>query len=294
MARQDSIIKLNGTIDGISFYKSKDGHLARKAGGVSKARIASDPAFIRTRENGSEFGRAGSAGKVLRTALRGLMQKASDSRVSSRLTAEMVHVIKADETSDRGLRNVLDGEVEMLQGFEFGGGLLQGEVVVINHNFYSGGMHGQRLAKRTRLAHQHAAALAQGAVDGLDDAGLPRAFGAGPVLPPRQHLGVGFPLVGEEPTMPAVMPWQRPPKLAQGRFAPAAQRPARDAPPGPLDGQPEPDLALSTPHEGPQFIGFERFPPLARGVGRARRRPGRRGKGRFFLSAWQSSSGPRP
>ena len=57
MARQDSIIKLNGTIDGISFYKSKDGHLARKAGGVSKARIASDPAFIRTRENGSEFGR---------------------------------------------------------------------------------------------------------------------------------------------------------------------------------------------------------------------------------------------
>ena len=127
MARQDSIIKLNGTIDGISFYKSKDGHLARKAGGVSKARIASDPAFIRTRENGSEFGRAGSAGKVLRTALRGLLQKASDSRVSSRLTAEMVRVIKADETSDRGLRNVLDGEVEMLQGFEFNAsGLLTG------------------------------------------------------------------------------------------------------------------------------------------------------------------------
>ena len=127
MARQDSIIKLNGTIDGISFYKSKDGHLARKAGGESKARIASDPAFIRTRENGSEFGRAGSAGKVFRTALRGLLQKASDSRVSSRLTAEMVKVIKADETSDRGLRNVLDGEVELLQGFEFNGsGLLTG------------------------------------------------------------------------------------------------------------------------------------------------------------------------
>ena len=123
MARQDSIFKLKGTIDGVSFYKSKDGHLARKAGGVSAQRIASDPAFVRTRENGSEFGRAGSAGKVLR----GLLQKASDSRVSSRLTAEMVRVIKADETSDRGLRNVLDGEVEMLQGFEFNAsGLLTG------------------------------------------------------------------------------------------------------------------------------------------------------------------------
>lgn len=127
MARQDSIIKLNGTIDGISFYKTADGHLARKAGGVSAQRIATDPAFVRTRENGSEFGRAGTAGKVLRTALRGLLQKASDSRVSSRLTAEMVKVIKADETSDRGLRNVLDGEIEMLQGFEFNAsGLLTG------------------------------------------------------------------------------------------------------------------------------------------------------------------------
>lgn len=75
----------------------------------------------------ASLGRAGSAGKVLRTALRGLLQKASDSRVSSRLTAEMIRVVKADTTSDRGLRNAFDGEVEMLQGFELNGsGLLTG------------------------------------------------------------------------------------------------------------------------------------------------------------------------
>jgi hypothetical protein len=37
----------------------------------------------------------------------------------SRLTADFVKVIQADETNDPGQRNVIDGEVEMLSGFEF-------------------------------------------------------------------------------------------------------------------------------------------------------------------------------
>jgi hypothetical protein len=119
MAKQSGIIKLEGTIGDVSFYKSKDGYLARGKGGVDKGRIQSDPAFQRTRENGSEFGRAGSAGRTLRTAFRPLLLKTSDSRVTSRLTQEMMKVIKADEISNRGERNVLDGELELLTGFEF-------------------------------------------------------------------------------------------------------------------------------------------------------------------------------
>jgi len=119
MARQKGIVKLDGTIGGITFYKSQDGYLAREKGGVEASRIASDPAFARTRENGAEFGRAGKAGKMLRTAFRSMLQNTADPRMVSRLTADFVKVIKADATSDRGLRNVLDGEVEMLQGFEF-------------------------------------------------------------------------------------------------------------------------------------------------------------------------------
>jgi hypothetical protein len=37
----------------------------------------------------------------------------------SRLTQAMVKVIQADLVSDRGLRNVIDGEAELLFGFEF-------------------------------------------------------------------------------------------------------------------------------------------------------------------------------
>jgi hypothetical protein len=120
MARQKGIIKLKGTIGDITFYKtSQDGHLAREKGGIEKERIMSDPAFQRTRENGSEFGRAGKAGKMLRTALRALLLNSADGRMVSRLTQQMVRVIQADAVNERGLRNVIDGEAELLLGFEF-------------------------------------------------------------------------------------------------------------------------------------------------------------------------------
>jgi len=119
MARQKGIIKLKGTIGDITFYKSQDGYLAREKGGIEASRIANDPAFQRTRENGAEFGRAGKAGRLLRTAIRPLLLNSADSRMVGRLTQRMVKVIQADSISERGLRNVIDGEAELLQNFEF-------------------------------------------------------------------------------------------------------------------------------------------------------------------------------
>ncbi|MFY0624859.1 MAG: hypothetical protein JXR07_01110 [Reichenbachiella sp.] len=119
MARQKGIIKLQGTIGDVSFYKSKDGYLAREKGGVDAERIKNDPAFQRTRENGSEFGHAGKAGRVLRNAFRLMLQNASDSKVTSRLTKEMVRIVKSDTTNARGERVVTEGEIETLNGFDF-------------------------------------------------------------------------------------------------------------------------------------------------------------------------------
>lgn len=119
MAKQKGIIKIDGTIGDITFYKTEDGYLAKENVTVSADRIASDPAFQRTRENNAEFGRAGKGCKVLRNAIRSLLLNAKDSKVTGRLTAEMMKVVKADTTSARGMRNVPDGDVELLEGFDF-------------------------------------------------------------------------------------------------------------------------------------------------------------------------------
>lgn len=119
MARQTGIIKLKGTIGDISFYKTSDGHLAREKGGVEKERILTDDAFQRTRENGSEFGRAGKGGKLIRNAIRVLLQNAKDKRVTSRLTKDLVAVVKTDPVNERGLRTIQDGDMVLLNGFNF-------------------------------------------------------------------------------------------------------------------------------------------------------------------------------
>lgn len=119
MARQKGIIKLKGTMGDITFYRTSDGYMAREKGGISAERMRTDPAFQRTRENMAEFGRAGKAGKVLRRSLQKLIASVSDRRMVSRLTKEMVTVIQMDAVNPRGLRNVIDGEAELLTGFDF-------------------------------------------------------------------------------------------------------------------------------------------------------------------------------
>lgn len=124
MARQKGIIKLKGKIGDISFYKTQDGHLAREKGGVDASRIANDPAFVRTRENGAEFGSSAGSGKALRTAIYSMLQTASDNRVVSRLTKVMTDIKNLDPTSVRGLRNVgvaiaLPAAKALLKNFNF-------------------------------------------------------------------------------------------------------------------------------------------------------------------------------
>jgi len=119
MAQQESIIKLKGRIGDLTFYKTRDGYQARSKGGISADRIANDPKFQRTRENGAEFGRAVQAAKRMRSILRSVTLQNSDRRMASRLMSRLMRVIKADTVNDRGLRQVLGANTPILKGFSF-------------------------------------------------------------------------------------------------------------------------------------------------------------------------------
>ena len=124
MAKQKGIIKIKGTVGDLTFYKSQDGDMVRQKGGVDKERIANDPAFVRTRENGKEFGASGSAGKLVQGTLRSMLMTASDPRVYSRLLRQMSFIKNLDTTSARGSRNVgvgiaAPGALALLKGFDF-------------------------------------------------------------------------------------------------------------------------------------------------------------------------------
>ncbi len=118
MGKLTGILPIEGTVGNVTFMKTIDGIIARPKGGISAQKIASDPRFQRTRENAAEFGRAGKAAKILLTALRPAIQRAMDQRVISRLVKSMMQVIKTDTTNARGDRNVQDGSLTLIKGFE--------------------------------------------------------------------------------------------------------------------------------------------------------------------------------
>ena len=134
MAKQTGIIKLKGKIGDLSFYKTKDGHLAKEKSGVDGDRIKNDPAFARTRENGAEFGSSATSGKLTRDSLRPIAQSASDNRVVSRMTKLMTEIKNLDLTSVRGQRKVavaIAGATAkaLLKGFEFNKNALLGSIL---------------------------------------------------------------------------------------------------------------------------------------------------------------------
>ena len=124
MGKLTGIIRLKGTFDGLTFYKTEDGHLVKTKSGVSKSRIMNDPAFVRTRENLSEFSLSVQSGKALRQAIGPVLHRAKDSKLSSRML-KVMHLIKnLDPSSVRGKRQVGLGMVSpagklLLKKFDF-------------------------------------------------------------------------------------------------------------------------------------------------------------------------------
>jgi len=119
MPRQVSTGKIKGTIGDITFYKSQDGLMVKQKSEVSADRIATDPAYARTRENGREFGRAGKTGKVIRAAFSSLLSQVADNRVVSRLLQAIMVAQKSDTTSARGERSIIAGDATLLERFDF-------------------------------------------------------------------------------------------------------------------------------------------------------------------------------
>jgi hypothetical protein len=76
------------------------------------------------------------AGKLLCTAFQSLVKPVVDERMVSRLAGKMVVVLQADAGNARGVRKVIDGDAELLEGFEFNEkGILSATFIAPYHAF---------------------------------------------------------------------------------------------------------------------------------------------------------------
>lgn len=119
MAKNNSFIRLEGTLDGLTFFRKNGENFVKTKSRVSKNRILNDPAFKRTRENNQEFGGSVRCGKAVRGCFASIVRLVSDSYVSSRITGKIRAIVNSG-TGLRGERviNLVD-HPEPFIGFNF-------------------------------------------------------------------------------------------------------------------------------------------------------------------------------
>jgi len=127
LARVTGDIKLEGTIDDITFYKMEGRYLARRKGGVTGKQFKTSPAFHRSRISSDAFGRASKGARIFRRAFASLLKDFPCPRLNSRLTGVMVKAF-LDGGENQNIEHAVHAKnLRVMEGFEFSKKALFGE-----------------------------------------------------------------------------------------------------------------------------------------------------------------------
>ena len=130
MPKLSGMIKIQGSADDLTFFKTRTGYKWRKQVKMEKDRMATDPAFARTRENNREFTSAAGNAKLLRRALALQLKEVNDGSMFRRLFSALLKITKSDPVSDRGSRNAALGDLSLLKDFDFNSTALLDKILV--------------------------------------------------------------------------------------------------------------------------------------------------------------------
>lgn len=119
MAKQMGIFPMKGSIDNITFFKTKDGFQARKKGGVDREKILHDPKYKRTREHMAEFGKCMKGAALIKLGLLKAVIGSTDGKVSNRLASLLIAITRLDAVHLRGERTFVHAKLTDLKGFDF-------------------------------------------------------------------------------------------------------------------------------------------------------------------------------
>lgn len=91
----------------------------RSKPGISSHDFKYRPSLFRQRQSSNEFGTASKAGGLFRQCIASLLSAAKDTTTHSRFASRMLDVLKTDTINPAGERRVENGNIKLLQGFEF-------------------------------------------------------------------------------------------------------------------------------------------------------------------------------
>ncbi len=107
MAKQESINKFIGTMDGINYYRRNGKYLARKAGGgFSTEGFKNNPKMEGVRRRSTDFGHCSKVNKHFKEALQPVLQYVNDGTLHSRMMKLFLTILKNDTLHEKGAKQI--------------------------------------------------------------------------------------------------------------------------------------------------------------------------------------------
>ena len=118
MAQLDSLLKFKGSVEDLTVRKTKNGHsVYKKVKGATKEQVATQKNYARVRENLVEMEQAGEAARLFTLVLNDLTADCTDTGLQLRMASKMMEVLLTDPVSDRGERQVMNGNIGLFKDF---------------------------------------------------------------------------------------------------------------------------------------------------------------------------------
>lgn len=109
MAKNQSIVRLSGSIDGVTYVETKTGKQSRSRSSLNKAKMDANPKFRKIRMIQKELTGYSKYGALFRLGIRPELRKVKSFRGVQRLNKRMVFIKNNDVTNRLGQRNVATG-----------------------------------------------------------------------------------------------------------------------------------------------------------------------------------------
>jgi hypothetical protein len=119
MAKVESVFRIRGTIDDLTFRQTQDGTVAQRKPGPTREQVLHAETYHQTRIHAMEFTRAIHDARLLREALGAALHGVKSSSLNGRMNGLLFAAALKDPDNDWGYRHISAGDASKLAGFDF-------------------------------------------------------------------------------------------------------------------------------------------------------------------------------
>jgi len=133
MAKQKGIMPFTGSLGEVTGRKVNGEFIIQTKSSLTGDRVKNDPRFAGSMKTANEFGLSNTGLKLLRRTFKAALVDCCDPQMHHRLKRRLRKMLNGDTISTKGERNLLCGDIEILNGFWWNKNLSISDAIAANY-----------------------------------------------------------------------------------------------------------------------------------------------------------------